>query len=421
MKFKLTKLEKSWILYDIGNSAFILMVSTIIPIYFNFLADNAGISSVDYLAGWGYAASISTLAVAFLGPVLGTIADGRGFKKPLFLAILSVGVIGCATLGFVHHWLAFLGVFIITKIAYSTSLVFYDAMLPDVTTPERLDQISSYGYGLGYIGSCLPFALCLILVLGGEAFGLGMSSSMAIAFLIVALWWFLVTLPLLRHYRQINYVEHQGGSVLLESFRRLGQTLGSMKKEKKTFLFLLAFFFYIDGVYTIIDMATAYGTALGLDTTGLLIALLVTQIVAFPFSIFFGRLASKTHPERLIVLCIVAYLGITVFALFMSTQLHFWILAVCVGVFQGGIQALSRSYFARIIPPEKSGEYFGILDICGKGASFLGTTLIGIVSQLTGSVNKGIGVLIFTFLIGLLLFLKASALETCAGGNTSPK
>ncbi len=422
MKFKLTKLEKSWILYDIGNSAFILMVSTIIPIYFNFLADNAGISSVDYLASWGYAASISTLAVAVLGPVLGAIADGRGFKKPLFLAILSVGVIGCAALGFVHHWLAFLAVFIITKIAYSTSLVFYDAMLPDVTTPERLDQISSYGYGLGYIGSCLPFALCLVLVLGGESFGLGMSTSMMLSFLIVALWWFLVTLPLLRRYRQINFVEHQGGSVILESFRRLGQTLGSIKKEKKTLLFLLAFFFYIDGVYTIIDMATAYGTALGLDTAGLLAALLVTQIVAFPFSIFFGRLSSKARPERLIVLCIAAYLGITVFALFMSTQLHFWILAVCVGIFQGGIQALSRSYFARIIPPEKSGEYFGILDICGKGASFLGTTLIGIVSQLTGSVNKGIGVLIFTFLIGLFLFLKAASVETGdAKRSTSPK
>ena len=175
--------------------------------------------------------------------------------------------------------------------------------------------------------------------------------------------------------------------------------------------FLLSFFFYIDGVYAIIDMATAYGTALGLDTTGLLIALLVTQIVAFPFSILFGRLSGKHRPEKLIIICIAAYLGITVFALFMSTQLHFWILAVCVGMFQGGIQALSRSYFAKIIPAEKSGEYYGIMDICGKGASFLGTTLIGIVSQLTGSVNKGIGVLIVTFTIGLILFIKASSMK----------
>ena len=232
---------------------------------------------------------------------------------------------------------------------------------------------------------------------------------MMIAFLIVAAWWFAVSCPLLRRYRQKHYSESGGKTAIAGSFHRLAETFRGIKKEKKTFLFLLSFFFYIDGVYAIIDMATAYGTALGLDTTGLLIALLVTQIVAFPFSIFFGRLSGKHAPEKLIVICIAAYLGITVFALFMSTQLHFWILAVCVGMFQGGIQALSRSYFTRIIPAEKSGEYFGIMDICGKGASFIGTTLIGIVSQLTGSVNKGIGVLIVTFTIGLILFVRASS------------
>ena len=177
-----------------------------------------------------------------------------------------------------------------------------------------------------------------------------------------------------------------------------------MKNEKPVFLFLIAYFFYIDGVYTIIDMATAYGTALGLDTTGLLLALLVTQIVAFPFSIIWGRLSSRYSTQNLIMVCILAYFGITVFALFMSTQLQFWILAVCVGMFQGGVQALSRSHFAKLIPPEKSGEYFGILDICGKGASFLGTSLVGLVSQITGDANKGVGVLMPVFLLGLVLF-----------------
>ena len=408
-KFKLTKLEKSWILYDIGNSAFTLMVSTIIPIYFNYLAENAGISSVDYLASWGYAASIATLLVALSGPVLGTLADQKGYKKKLFLGSLLLGVAGCVLLGFVHGWLLFLALFVITRVGYSVSLIFYDSMLPDVSTPERVDRVSSYGYGLGYIGSCIPFAACLVLVLGADAFGLTLSSSMLIAFLIVAVWWFAVSCPLLRRYQQKHYSESGGKTAIAGSFHRLAETFRGIKKEKKTFLFLLSFFFYIDGVYAIIDMATAYGTALGLDTTGLLIALLVTQIVAFPFSIFFGRLSGKHAPEKLIVICIAAYLGITVFALFMSTQLHFWILAVCVGMFQGGIQALSRSYFTRIIPAEKSGEYFGIMDICGKGASFIGTTLIGIVSQLTGSVNKGIGVLIVTFTIGLILFVRASS------------
>lgn len=177
-----------------------------------------------------------------------------------------------------------------------------------------------------------------------------------------------------------------------------------MKDDKKVFFFLLAYFFYIDGVYTIIDMATAYGTALGLDTTGLLLALLVTQIVAFPSAIIFGRLAKKYASEKLIMLCIAAYTGIAAFALFMTTQTHFWILAVCVGMFQGGIQALSRSHFAKLIPAEKSGEYFGLLDICGKGASVIGTTLVGLVSQLTGSASKGIGVLVVVFVGGILLF-----------------
>lgn len=155
-------------------------------------------------------------------------------------------------------------------------------------------------------------------------------------------------------------------------------------------------------------MATAYGTALGLDTTGLLLALLLTQIIAFPSAIVFGKLTRKYATGKLILVCIIAYTGIAVFALFMTTQLHFWILAVCVGLFQGGIQALSRSHFARLIPAELSGEYFGILDICGKGASFIGTTLVGVVSQATGNTSMGIGVLVFVFAAGIALFVKSA-------------
>ena len=180
-----------------------------------------------------------------------------------------------------------------------------------------------------------------------------------------------------------------------------------MKKEKHIFLFLLAFFFYIDGVYTIIDMATAYGQALGLDSTGLLLALLVTQIVAFPFCLIFGALAKKIPGTTLITVCIGAYFLIALYAIQLDKQSEFWFLAVCVGMFQGGIQALSRSYFAKIIPPEKSGEYFGLLDICGKGASFLGTTLVSVISQVTGKVNLGVGAIAIVFVIGFVLFRKA--------------
>lgn len=403
MKFKLTKAEKHWILYDVGNSAFVLLVATILPIYFNYLAESGGLSDTEYLAYWGYAASAATLVVALLGPVFGTLADTKGFKKPIFLITILVGAIGCISLGFAKQWLLFLIIYVIAKIGYNGSLIFYDSMLSDITSRERMDRVSSHGYAWGYIGSCIPFLVCLALVLGSGAIGLSMETAMMLSFAIVALWWIGMSLPLLRGYRQKHYVERQPHAIA-ESFRRLGRTFANVRKEKKIFIFLLAFFFYIDGVYTIIDMATAYGTALGFDTTGLLLALLLTQVVAFPFAIIFGRLAQKYPTEHLITVCILAYTGIAVFAMFLSTQTQFWILAVLVGMFQGGVQALSRSYFTKIIPAAQSGEYFGLMDICGKGASFVGTTLVGVVSQATNNINLGVGVIAILFVVGIFFF-----------------
>lgn len=410
MKLKLTKIERAWIMYDVGNSAFVLLVATIIPIYFNYLADLENISSSDYLAYWGYAASIATLLVAVIGPVCGTIADTRNMKKKIFIACLLVGTIGCASLGLMTHWLAFLVVFVVARVGFSSSIVFYDAMLTDVTTEERMDDVSSQGYAWGYIGSCIPFIIGLCLVLFGDKIGLSMQLSMTITFLLTAVWWFVVTIPLLRQYRQLHYVENQG-QIIRRSFGRLWNSLRDMKKEKHVFMFLLAFFFYIDGVYTIIDMATAYGESLGLDSTGLLLALLVTQIVAFPFCLIFAWLAKKYKGTTLISICIGAYFLIILYAMQLDKQYEFWILAVCVGMFQGGIQALSRSHFAKIIPPEKSGEYFGLLDICGKGASFLGTTLVSVISQMTGKVNVAVGAIAFIFIIGFIIFRKAVAMQ----------
>ena len=409
MKFKLTKQEKAWVLYDIGNSAFILLVATIVPIYFNSLASAAGVSNTDYLAYWGYATSIATLAVAIIGPIFGALADTKDFKKPIFTISMLVGAIGCTALGFTGSWIIFLVIYIIAKIGYSSSLVFYDSMLTDITDEDRMDHVSSYGYAWGYIGSCIPFVVCLALVLFGESFGISMSLAMTISFCIIGGWWILITLPLLKNYKQVHYVDVQKGAVKA-SLKRLWQTLLQMSSNKKVFFFLIAFFCYIDGVYTIIDMATAYGQALGLDTTGLLLALLVTQVVAWPFSILFGRLSKKYDSNLLITICIIAYTCIAIYALFLVNLTQFWILAVCVGMFQGAIQALSRSYFAKIIPAEKSGEYFGIYDICGKGASFLGTTIMGLATQLTGSANVGIGALSILFIVGLYFFRKQAKL-----------
>ena len=408
MKFKLTPLEKKWVLYDVANSAFTLLVSTIMPIYFNYLAGRGGLSSVDYLAYWGYATSLVTILVAVLGPTLGTLSDLRGRKKRFFLGSVLIGSVSCVVLGFMQSWLWFLGLFVISKTAYSSSLVFYDAMLPDVTEDSRVDEVSSYGYAWGYIGSCIPFGVCLVLVLAYESIGISMEAAMVIAFFIIALWWLLGAVPLLRSYRQIHYVEAQHEPVR-DSFRRLGRVFSELGRRPDILFFLLAFFFYIDGVYTVIDMATAYGTALGLDTAGLLLALLVTQVVAFPGSIFFGRLSRKLDAKVILSVCIAAYFGIAVFAFWLNSLRDFWILAVGVGMFQGTIQAISRSYYTKIIPAERAGEFFGIYDICGKGAAFTGTLLVSAISQLTGSTNAGVGSLSVMFLLGFVLFRVAAS------------
>ena len=402
-KFSLTGLERAWILYDVGNSAFVLLVATLIPIFFNALAEEGGLSSVEYLAYWGYAASAVTIITAVLSPILGTLADTRGFKKPIFILCLVVGVAGCCAMGLAKTWLPFLLIFVFAKVGFSGSLVFYDSMLSDVTTPDRMDVVSSRGYAWGYIGSCVPFVVCLALVLGSGAIGLSQMTALNIALFITAAWWLAMTLPLLKSYRQLHYVEVEKHAIR-QSFARIGHTLRHLHEDKQVFWFLLAFFCYIDGVYTIIDMATAYGTALGLDTTGLLLALLLTQIVAFPSALIFGRLSAKYPSTTLIPVCIAAYAGIALFAFFLTQQWQFWVLAFVVGMFQGGVQALSRSHFAKIIPPEKSGEYFGLFDICGKGASFLGTMIVSVGSQLTGSANVGVGSLIVLFVVGFVLF-----------------
>jgi UMF1 family MFS transporter len=422
MKTKLTALEKSWILYDIGNSAFILLVSTIIPIFFESLCAADGLSNAQYLSIWSFMGSISTLIVAFIGPICGTMADCKRCKKPIFVLSMLLGAVGCALLGTVSGWLGFAVIFVIAKVGYNSANVFYDAMLPEITTQERMDNVSSLGYAFGYIGSVIPFVLCLVIVLGNEMIGISMGTAMLIAFAITAIWWVLCTIPLLKKYRQTAYVEAKGNPMIV-SFRQLWKTFQEAKKHKHIFVYLLSFFFFIDGVYTIIEMATAYGASLGLDSTGLLLALLWTQIVAFPCAIVFGRLAAKFDTGKLIKVCILCYTGIALFAVFLMHQWQFWLLATLVGIFQGGIQALSRSYLGKIVPAENSGEYFGLMDICGKGATFLGTFLIGVVTALTDgmsytllgmqlqSQSLAVASLVVIFIIGFVLFCKADKLN----------
>ena len=230
-KMKLTPLEKSWILYDIGNSAFTLLVSTLIPIYFNALAGSAGINEDMYLSYWGYAGSISTILVAIIAPLCGTMSD-RKIKKPIFLLTVILGCVACVALGLTTHWLFFLGIFVLAKVGFHSSIVFYDSMLPEVTTEERMDNVSSLGYAFGYIGSVIPFVICLVLVLMCDKFGMTMGQAMTVAFLVTAVWWAIFSMPLLKKYKQTAFVDGKGAP-LMDSFKQLARTFKEAKAEKE--------------------------------------------------------------------------------------------------------------------------------------------------------------------------------------------
>ncbi len=403
MKDKLTPIEKKWIMYDVGNSAFILLATTVIPIVFNNLA-KAHLSDSDYLAYWGYAVSLSTIIIAILSPILGSIADGKGKKKLMYAIFVLVGVVGCILLPFTKYWLLFLALYVVSKVGFNGSLVFYDSMLTDITTDERMDKVSSHGYAWGYIGSCIPFIISIAMISLGPKIGVSAQGTIVFAFVLTALWWLIFSIPLYKSYEQKYFVPKASDKV----FRKLKETFKEIKSDKTVYLFLIAFFFYIDGVYTIINMATAYGTSLGLSSTGLMLALLVTQIVAFPCALYFAKISKNKKTSSLIKVCIAAYTAIALYAVQLDKLYEFWILAVGVGMFQGAIQALSRSYYAKIIPKEKSAEYFALMDIFGKGASIVGTMIVSIVSQITDSQNKAIVAIPVLFIIGLIVFNMAA-------------
>ncbi len=408
--FKVNKEEKSWILYDWANSAYTLTItSTILPLYFKAAAESAGVAAATSTAYWGYANSISTLILSLLAPILGTIADYRNYKKRFFNFFLLTGVFFTCMYAFVpqSQWIWLLAVYIITAIGFSGANVFYDAFLVDVTTDDRMDKISTSGFAFGYIGSTIPFIVCLAIILLSqkEIIPISYITACRIAFLITAVWWFTFSLPFLKNVHQKHYVEPEPNPVL-NSFKRLYKTLKNIKEHKKLFLFLIAYFFYIDGVSTIIKMATAYGSDLGVSATSLLIILLATQFIAFPFALIYGKLAEKFSAKKMIYAAIIIYIGICIYAYFMKTTLDFWILAMLVGTSQGGIQALSRSYFAKLVPKENSNEFFGFYNIFGKFAAIFGPFLVGIVAQMTGKTNYGVFSIIVLFIIGGILFIR---------------
>ncbi len=410
---KLTTTEKSWILYDVGNSAFTMLACSLIPIFFKELAigDAPGqITGDQATAYYSIAISVVTVIVAILGPICGVLADHKDKKKPFFTTAVALGVIGCIANGFATGWVAFIVIYVLARIFYQMSLVIYDSMLNDVTTEERMDEVSSYGYAWGYIGSCIPFIVAMIayILSGGLSPDLMFFSPQVgkiIGYAVTGIWWFAVTVPLIKNYKQVNFTEAEHGAIA-KVFTKIGSTLKKIAtQDKKVFFFLIAFFLYIDGVGTIIDNCINIGTDLGLPTVGQVVFLLATQVVAFGGSLVFARLSKKFDTVTLILICIVGYFCVCLYALTLHSLIDFGILAFGVGCFQGSIQSLSRSYFSKIIPPENSGEYFGIYDIFSKGASFLGSAVIAWVKLAGGTINIAVASLAVFFALGFL-FLK---------------
>ena len=412
----LTPQEFSWVLYDVGNSAYTMLACSLIPIWFKDLAIGTGpgqITGDQATAYYALAISIVTVVVALLGPIFGALADRKETKKIFFQTTVAAGVVGCVLNSFCWSWMLFLIVYVLTKVFYQASLTFYDSMLNDVTTEERMDEVSSYGYAWGYIGSCIPFLIAMVayILSGGLSESLMVFSPLVgkiIGFGVTAGWWMLVTLPLIRNYKQNNYVEATHTSVgkvfkkILSTFKKIAL------EDKKVLFFLIAFFLYIDGVGTIIDNCINIGTDLGLPTVGQVVFLLATQVVAWIGSLVFAKLSKKYNTVPLILVCIVGYFAVCLYALALKTLLHFAILAFGVGCFQGSIQSLSRSYYSKIIPPENSGEYFGIYDIFCKGASFLGSAVIAWVKLAGGTINIAVASLAIFFALGFVFLVLSS-------------
>lgn len=406
----MTKAEKSWALYDWANSAYtIVIVTAILPLYFKSAATEAGISASTSTAYWGYANSLATLIVSILAPILGTIADFKGFKKRFFVFFSSLGVIFTLLLAVVpsDQWLLLLGFFVLTSIGFAGANIFYDAFLVDVTTEERMNRISANGFALGYIGSTIPFVISIAIIVMSQQGIIPLTVTVAsqIAFVVTALWWGLFTIPMLKNVEQIFYAERVPNPVGT-SFKKLFVTLKNIKAYRPLFLFLLAYFFYIDGVHTVIKMSTAYGSDLGIGSTTLLIVLFATQVVAAPFTALFGKLGTKFSEKKMIMVGIMIYVFICCYAYFLNSALDFWILAMLVGTAQGGIQALSRSYFAKLVPKESSNEFFGFYSIFGKFAAVAGPVLLGVTAQVTGSTNAGVFSLVVLFIIGAIILLR---------------
>ena len=408
----LSRKELAWILYDVGNSAFVLvMITAVMPIFFKDVAA-AGLPYVVSTAYWGFANAGASVILALLSPVLGAMADYQDKKKAFFVFFLGMGLFFTMALAGIGPgmWMVCLIFFVLGRVGWAGANLFYDAFVVDVTSPERMDLVSSRGYAWGYIGSVIPFVFILwLLTRAGDISRDGLSlDAVRMGFVVVAVWWFVFSIPLLKTVGQRHFLPRPARPVH-DSFKRLWYTFQSIRTHPSVFMFLAAYFFYIDGVGTIISMATAYGRDLGFSISLLIVVILFIQIIAFPFALVYGRLAKRFSTKTMLNVGICVYCVITVMA-FLLPEIQnpklkvglFWVIAFLVASSMGGIQALSRSFFARLIPMEKSGEFFGFFNVFGKFAAISGPLLMGGVAKISGHTRWGVLSLMVLFLTGVM-------------------
>ena len=405
----------SWALYDWGNSAFATTVMAgFFPLFFKaYWADPSNPqASTFYL---GSAVSIASIIVALSAPILGSIADRGSVKKRLLFVFAYLGILATGALWFVGQgqWQFAALLYILGTVGFTGGNIFYDALLVSVASRKKVDFVSSLGFALGYIGGGLLFLLNIFMFQKPEIFGIPDSeTAIKLAFISVALWWALFSIPLFLFVPEPRSGSREGASAAIrQGWKQLIDTMRRIRHLKVVGLFLLAYWFYIDGVDTIIRMAVDYGSALGFDSGALITALLVVQFIAFPGALLYNLFAVKIGVKRAILVAITAYSFIAVLGYFMQNEAHFFILAGLVGLFQGGIQALSRSFYSRIIPDSKAGEFYGFFNMLGKFAAVLGPFMMGSITVLTGSNRLGILSIVLLFLVGGLLFSKVDPAE----------
>jgi len=408
IRFRANRSQLSWAFYDWANSAFATtVIAGFFPLFFKqYWSQGTPVTESTFWLGFGN--SFASLVIVILAPLLGALADAGGLHKRLLGGFALLGIL--ATAGFFlvaeGQWLWAIVLYVIAIIGFSGANVFYDAMLPRLTTPAERHSLSALGYALGYLGGGLLFLINVLMTLKPAWFGLAdAAEAVRIAFLSVAVWWLVFMLPLLTGVREQQAASPDALS-MRASLRSLKQTVVRLRALPNTWLFLVAYWLYIDGVATIIRMAVDYGMAIGLPSNSLIVALLMVQFIGFPATLIFGRIGDRYGAKRGLWIGLWAYVIATFFAVFMSSVIEFYALAVVLGLVQGGVQSLSRSLFSQLIPEERNGEFFGLLNMLGKAAAVVGPLMVGVVAATTGNSRLGLLSILILFLLGMWFLRK---------------